>query len=96
MLYSGEELTLITYKSYCPTITGFEIWPQYLQGLSNCHCLYSYCVCGNGKAMFQFFWYLIQGFFENGIEVSLLGPTKYCFVQHPTFFSMTWNFRATV
>lgn len=95
MLYSGEELTLITYKSYCPTITSFEIWPQYLQGLSNFHCLYSYCVCGNEKAMFQFFWYLIQNFFENGIEVPLLGPTIYRFVQHLKFFSMTRNFHAT-
>lgn len=95
MLYSGEELTLITYKSYCPTITSFEIWSQYFQGLSNIHCLYSYCVCGNETAMFQFFWYLIQNFFENDIEVPLLEPTIYCFVQHLKLFSMTRNFHAT-
>ena len=91
-------LTFTVHKSYCWTITGFEILLHYLQGVSDCLCCHMYCLCGNRITIFQtqtpqlflsvalkFSYFSPQNPLE--VEFAYFNNSPFCFVQHVTICS---------
>jgi hypothetical protein len=65
-------------NAYFSTIAGFGVISVECSELWELRVVYFYCLSGNNKDIFTFFWHKLSKSFSIGFEILLLGPIK-CF-----------------